>query len=222
MKQRPSIGRIAMRKPWMAWLLGLCLGACVQAPDPQEMLELERGLRQYGYRVVRVNDGNTIVIDLNDQRVFREVRLIGVRAPEYQKNFKEGGGNDAGAYLNELLFSRGVTGSEEDERKGVYVRLGFEGWRYGPLIDPKTMRPVKNAGIYPRGAVLNSNRQIEAYVYLEGRLINRLLIDSGYARVDTTADFSHKEEFLRAEERARALKVGLWMWNLKEKEKGGS
>ena len=58
----------------------LALAACVQPPTEQEELELERGLRQYGYRVVRVIDGNTLLIDLNDQGVERKVRLIGVSA----------------------------------------------------------------------------------------------------------------------------------------------
>jgi endonuclease YncB( thermonuclease family) len=179
------------------------------------MLELERGLRQYGYRVIRVVDGQTIVIDLNDQGLQEEVRLIGVAAPRYKKTFKEGGGHDAGNYLMELLHGRLIEGEGgTSKKKTVYVQLKFEGWRHGRLIDPKTLRTIKNARFYPAGAVLNREGQIEAYVYLRGHMVNRLMVDSGYARVDMKQDFSHKEDFLRAQERAKRLRVGLWHWNL--------
>lgn len=201
-----------MKKALLALVLGISVASCAQPPTLQEEIELERGLRLYGYRVVRVLDGNTIVIDLNDQNQLREVRLIGVEAPRYKKEFREGGGQDAGVYLHELIFNRPATGEEENEDGKVYVRLGFEGWRYGPLQDHKTLRPRRDAHLYPAGAVLNRTGQIEAYVYIEGRCINRLLIDSGYARVDRRNDFSKKEEFFRAEDRAKSLKIGLWLW----------
>jgi endonuclease YncB( thermonuclease family) len=203
-----------MKRAFPILFFGLWLAACVDPPTPQEELELERGLRQYGYRLVRVVDGNTILIDLNDMGLLREVRLIGVEAPRFKKEFKEGGGHDAGEYLNELLTVKGQHAISEGPRQRVYVQLKFEGWRTGPLIDPKTLRRIPHAHFYPAGAVLNSEGQIEAYVYLEGRMINRLMIDSGYARVDTKSDFSRKEEFLRAQERAKDLRVGLWHWSM--------
>lgn len=50
-----------------------------------------------------------------------------------------------------------------------------------------------------------------AYVVLpDGRLLNRLLLEKGYAVVFRRYDFRLKEEFLAAEERARDMKVGLW------------
>lgn len=203
-----------MNRVWPFLLLGFCLPACVRPPTPQEELELERGLRQFGYRVIRVVDGNTIVIDLNDKGLHEEVRLIGVAAPRYKKNFKEGGGHDAGNYLMELLHGRRDTGEEDTSKRTVYVQLKFEGWRHGRLIDPKTLRPIKNARFYPAGAVLNRESQIEAYVYLRGHMINRLMVDSGFARVETKQDFSQKVDFFRAQKRARKLRVGLWHWNL--------
>ena len=48
---------------------------------------------------------------------------------------------------------------------------------------------------------------------LKGHCVNRLMIDSGYAWVDREASFSRREEFERAEDRAKALRVGYWQWN---------
>jgi micrococcal nuclease len=50
-----------------------------------------------------------------------------------------------------------------------------------------------------------------AYVTLpDGRLLNRLLLERGYAVVYRRFDFRLKEEFLAVEEQARRKKVGLW------------
>jgi micrococcal nuclease len=50
-----------------------------------------------------------------------------------------------------------------------------------------------------------------AYVHLpDGRLLNRLLLEKGYAGVYRRADFRLKEDFLAAEAAAREGKRGLW------------
>ena len=51
-----------------------------------------------------------------------------------------------------------------------------------------------------------------AYVTLpDGRLLNRLLLEKGYAVVYRRYDFLRKSEFLAAEEQARRAKTGIWM-----------
>ncbi|GEM_PF-3504929 len=200
-----------------ALLMGLVPLACTQPPTDQEKLELERDLRSYGYRVVKILDGETLLLDLNDRGLEVPVHLIGVDSPQYRREFKEGGGHDAGKYLDELLFGGGPGKTGRRKKENVYVRLGFEGWKFGAPTDPETLRPVRRASAYPMGAVINEDHEIEAYVYLEGHLINRLMIDSGLTRVDTDARFSRKKEFLRAQERARRLRLGLWRWSTIEK-----
>ncbi len=54
------------------------------------------------------------------------------------------------------------------------------------------------------------NGKVLAYVFLDGRLLNRYLIEQGYARVERAHTFNRIDEFLRAEERARANHAGLW------------
>jgi endonuclease YncB( thermonuclease family) len=189
--------------------LGVLAAGCNQPATEQEELKLEKGLRAFGYRIARVVDGETVVIDLNDQGLLKEVHLIGIDTPQYAKEFKEGGGEDAGSYLWSLISEP----TEDGKRSGVYVQMAFEGWRYGPVTDPVTFRPAPDAAEYPVGTVLNERQQIEAYLFVKGHCINRLMIDSGFAWVDRKADFSRKEEFLRAEGRAQTLRLGYWQWN---------
>jgi micrococcal nuclease len=50
-----------------------------------------------------------------------------------------------------------------------------------------------------------------AYVYLpDGKLLNRVLVEEGYAAVYRKFSFRKKQEFLAAEKRARASQRGLW------------
>ncbi len=50
-----------------------------------------------------------------------------------------------------------------------------------------------------------------AYVYLpDGRLLNQLLLEKGFAVVYRRFDFELKSNFLTAEARARDKKRGIW------------
>lgn len=200
-----------MRNAVLAALAALAIAGCTQPATVEEQIQLESGLRRFGYRVVTVVDGNSFVIDLNDNGLERKVRLIGIDTPGYKREFKQAGGHDAGTYLWDLIST--PSESEKDKRDGVYVNLTFEGYRYGLILDPNTLRPVENQDQYPAGAVLNAGGEIEAYVFVKGHCVNRLMIDSGFAWVDRNADFARKSEFIRAEERAREQRLGYWAWN---------
>ena len=50
-----------------------------------------------------------------------------------------------------------------------------------------------------------------AYLYLpDGRLLNRVLLEGGYASVFRKFDFTLKDDFLSTEEGARKAGIGLW------------
>lgn len=73
---------------------------------------------------------------------------------------------------------------------------------------------------------LNSNRdrydRLLRYVYLEdGRLLNRVMIEEGYAFAYLAFPFSHLEEFERLENEAREANRGLWR-ECEILEEGGS
>ncbi len=53
-------------------------------------------------------------------------------------------------------------------------------------------------------------RRLLRYVWMNDTMINRLLVEEGYARVYKRFKFRYLEEFLRVESKARAKKIGIW------------
>jgi micrococcal nuclease len=130
-----------------------------------------------------VYDGDTLEIDS-----VGKVRLIGIDVPE-NKN------SDRDRYLagqgvpvaRQRQVSRLAREFNIRQVKGSKVRITLE----DPLRDRF-------------GRVL-------AYVYLtDGRILNQVLVEQGLAVVYRRFDFRMKQEFLAAEESARAHKRGLW------------
>lgn len=127
------------------------------------------------YEVVRVVDGDTIVVNYNGTN--EKVRLIGVDTPESvhpneSKNTEEGV----------------ITSNYTKERlTGKTVKLEFdvqERDKYGRLL---------------------------AYVYLDGYMYNKELLEKGYAKVATyPPNVKYVEDFTKLQEKAREEKVGLW------------
>ncbi len=134
-------------------------------------------------KVEWVYDGDTVRV-----AGLGRVRLLGIDTPE--KEARSGT-----AFIGNGVFPPAVcdrspmrrTAFSIAEAKGKTVRLGFDGERrdgYGRLL---------------------------AYVYLpDGRLLNRLLLEKGFASVYRRADFRLKQDFLAAEARAKKRRDGLW------------
>ncbi|MEW5912013.1 MAG: thermonuclease family protein [Thermodesulfobacteriota bacterium] len=139
-------------------------------------------------RVLCINDGDTITVMLKGRP--ERVRLIGVDAPE-------------------MVHSQG---------------LARRARRHG-----RTAKQVTALGAASRGAVLSvlapddevrlvwgpqrrdDHRRLLAYVYLaDGRLLNRWLIEEGWARAYHRFEHKYKQEFLRLENEARRARRGLW------------
>ncbi len=136
-----------------------------------------------------VVDGDTIVV----QRGVRteKVRLIGIDTPESKENSKafrdaERKGSDISVIISQgkkaTSFLRGII------KKGDSVSLEFdvvERDKYGRLL---------------------------AYVYLgDGRLLNELIVKSGFAYVLTIPpNVKHKSKFIEAFKYAQENKLGLW------------
>ncbi|MBR6689644.1 MAG: thermonuclease family protein [Clostridia bacterium] len=125
--------------------------------------------------VVRVVDGDTIVVDFNGKD--EKVRLIGVDTPESvhadeTKNTKEG-----------IL----VSDYTKSKLTGKKVKLEFdvqERDKYGRLL---------------------------AYVYIDGEMYNKHLLEIGYAKIATyPPNVKYVEDFKEIQKQARENKVGLW------------
>lgn len=127
------------------------------------------------YEVVRVVDGDTIIVNINSKH--ERVRLIGINTPESVKpnHPVEKYGKEASNFMKNLL-------------KGKKVRLEFD---------------VQKRDKYNR---------LLAYVYLEdGTMVNKLLLQEGYAQVMTVPpNVKYQEEFLKLQRKAREQGKGLW------------
>lgn len=127
------------------------------------------------YKVVRVVDGDTIIIDYNGTE--ERVRLIGVDTPESvhpdkEKNTKFG--TTASNFSKELLTDK-------------YVKIELD---------------VQERDQY---------RRILAYVYLDDVMVNKILLQEGYAKVATyPPNVKYVDDFTAIQEEARNTKKGLW------------
>jgi len=134
-------------------------------------------------RVVRIYDGDTLVVD-----GIGEVRLLGIDAPEHEASQRDG-----------YYVRRGIA-------PATLRRIAAEAKRYlQRQAQAQTVRLDSDATERDR-----YGRRL-AYVYLpDGRLLNRLLLDEGLAVVYRRFAFVQKDAFLAAESLAQQRGVGLW------------
>lgn len=135
------------------------------------------------YSVTWVYDGDTIEVT-----GLGKVRLIGIDVPE----------------------------SEESGRDDFFARQG--------IPDNILRRTAKQALAFTIGTVKGNSVRIKfdkdrrdrhgrvlAYVYLlDGRFLNQMLLDHGFAVVYRRFEFRLKNEFLAAEKVAREARKGMW------------
>jgi len=181
---------------WRNWLLlalavlvglvlaGLYLGWFASPPAPQgggcppplEVCELAR--------VIRVVDGDTVIVWLKSEGRKERVRLIGVDTPEVSHPYKpiECYGPEASRFAKRTLDHRWVWLSFDSrgDRRDKYDRLLAYLW-----LD------------------LDGDKE-------DVELFNEELIVRGYARVYPFFPFDYLERFRRDEEKARAARRGLW------------
>jgi len=139
--------------------------------------------------VTKIVDGDTIYVNQNGNTL--KVRLIGIDTPESRYNSKAERDSDrSGEDLKAILAQgkRATAYLKSILRKGDTVTLEYDLQQYDKY-----------------GRTL-------AYVYLsDGRMLNELIIASGYASPMTIPpNIKHKDLFLKAYQEARYHKLGLW------------
>lgn len=130
-----------------------------------------------------IYDGDTLKV-----KGVGKVRLIGIDTPEKEDSPRDQSFTRLGARQRQLRpIGQAALRFNITQVKGKTVRLRFDG--------PRQDRHDRTL----------------AYVYLpDGRLLNRLLLEQGYAVVYRRFNFQHKDDFLRAEAVARQAQIGLW------------
>ncbi len=130
-----------------------------------------------------IYDGDTLKVD-----GIGKVRLIGIDTPEKDDSKRD-----------RYLRSQGVA-------RARLRAVAKEALRFN-IATVKGQNVVLQPGAEQR----DRHGRLLAYVVLsDGRMLNRLLIEKGYAVVYRRFDFSHKDDFLHAEAEARRNQVGLW------------
>ncbi len=135
----------------------------------------ENDLQLHEYKVVRVVDGDTFVIDYNGTN--EKVRLIGVDTPE-SVHPNESKNTEEGLKISDYSKSR---------LSGKVVKLELD---------------VQERDKYGR---------ILAYVYIDGKMYNKELLELGYAKISTyPPNVKYVDDFKEIQSKARENKVGLW------------
>ena len=140
-------------------------------------------------KVVRVVDGDTLVVYLDGRK--ERVRLIGIDTPESSPNRKalrdsRRSGLDLDAIVEAGKEAKGYVMSLVKPGDDVYLEFDVQKRdRYGRLL---------------------------AYVYLkDGRMLNELLLENGYALVYTfPPNVKYVDRFLKLQEYARTNELGFW------------
>jgi micrococcal nuclease len=134
-------------------------------------------------KVLYVYDGDTLRVS-----GLGRVRLIGIDTPEYERSDRDRTFLHHG--VNPALLTRTAVAARTRVRRlaqGQLVKLTFDHERQ------------------------DRHGRTLAYVTLaDGRLLNRLLVEEGYAIVYRRFEFQLKSDFLAAEEQARSQGLGMW------------
>ena len=164
---------VGMLSVLLAMLPALCLGA---SRDPGQ--------------VVRVVDGDTLVIRLDSRRE-EHVRLIGVDTPESKRNKRAA-----------MQAER----SHSDEA-GI-IALGKASAKNTEKLAPPSTQVELEYDVEQR----DRYKRLLAYVYLpDGRMLNEAILEGGYGSVLTVPpNVRYVARFRNAAEKARSTGQGLW------------
>lgn len=191
----------------LATLLALSLGfvGCITGADREEE-DLGELARAGEYRVLGVVNVDTLAVDLDRNGAWagddsETVRLLGIRGPSYdeQSGIYEYPAAEAVAWLQQLVGQ--VVLLDDDRREeGIYRQ------------DPP-----------PDFAVTEDYRQLSqggpwlAYCYVGDVMVNRELLELGYAwvRDPNEVPCNRLPELRQAEERAQRKGIGVWEFRKK-------
>ena len=136
--------------------------------------------------VVRVVDGDTVDIVFENGSTAR-VRLPGVDAPEI---FSENSPGEYGDIRDTTCLDRWGRRAAEFAAESLEGRVVW--------VIPGTGTERDTAG------------RLLAFIHVDGRDFNAVLVEQGYARVYTVGESQREDDYLRLQDRARAQRAGLW------------
>lgn len=168
-------------------LLFLILFLTLSCKDQTGQTGLPRNLVEA--QVVRVVDGDTIVVNINGTE--EKVRLIGIDTPESRLNSR--------AYLQEKELGKDAE---------VVVELGKKAKDFTTSVLDGAQKVFLEFDVQQR----DKYGRLLAYVYLpDGRMLNKEIICNGYGMPLTIPpNTKYEKEFIDCFQKARQEKKGLW------------
>ncbi|GEM_PF-3366148 len=218
---------------------GLCAGCLWNLSGPSDKSSVaERQLEenidwtliQQRFPVNKVISGDTIEVEYPIRGSWQtvKVKLLGVDAPDrLEKIMTEYHGLSAFAMVlvaldedidnpelltltdRDMLQERIDRIIRDREMPSLRpVRLLDDGWEVRMQIWPYV--PLRASVEYNRSTDQRKLNHLYAYVYSGKLMLNRFLIEEGFARVHPTHLFDQRADFEAAEERARRRGIGIW------------
>ncbi|MBN1844530.1 MAG: thermonuclease family protein [Sedimentisphaerales bacterium] len=170
------------------------------------------------FRVVRVIDGDTLDLDVPDDRQgqpYTRVRLWGVDTPEV--SHRSSGGQPVDLGESGAMNEPGEPGEagELGDTNGSGGSAGQATMYYGPQAWEFTRRWTLDRPVTVRLEPQRGSRgrygRLLAYLYLsDGSMLNEELIRQGYAYADDRFEHIHRERFRELQHAARQARRGLW------------
>lgn len=141
------------------------------------------------YRLVRVVDGDTVIINYNGKE--EKIRLIGIDTPEASINPKT---------------------RRDAERSKVDINSIIEQGKKATAFVEQILLDEEFVLVEFDVQKRDRYKRLLGYVYLQdGRMLNEIIVRSGYASLMTIPpNVKYKDRFLKAYRAARDEKLGLW------------
>ena len=165
-----------------------CLDYFIFDESSLEITSSDSSIFLFEGEVIRVIDGDTIMVELSDTKTER-IRLLGVDTPEMDAS--QNGVREYGSLSREHLAEWAQKGKDFTTERLLHDTVIIS---YDPAAGKRDQ--------YDR---------VLGYVTLEdGTDFNLLLVEEGYARVYTAETFDRKEEYIDARRMAQEYEVGMW------------
>jgi len=165
-----------------------CLGYFNFYESPFELFDSDSSVFLFEGEVIRVIDGDTIIIELSDNKRER-VRLLGIDTPEMDAS------------------------KNRPREYGSLSRDHLAKWaeKAQDFTSEQLLHDMVTVSYDPEAGKRDQYDRVLGYVTLnDGRDFNLMLIEEGYARVYVAETFDRKPEYINALKIAQEYDIGMW------------
>jgi len=163
----------------------------ISVSKQSSLVQIEYGVK-YEVRVIDVIDGDTIEVQFQDRT--ETIRILGIDTPE-------------------IVAEKNKPYEYKTNNLECLADWGLKAKKFvNSMLNGKTVQIEFDE----KAGLRDSFGRLLAYVYVDGKDFGKMLVEKGYARVYVEGEFSKRNEYLKAEERAFNSGVGIWSCRVKE------